>query len=271
MWVKVRVGAQPTPTGPALSSEAMDKSAWQVGLMARFKALIRTPVDDAESDPDGMSTVAEARRERKGAIEFLQDELPYLVFDSDMQWFEAEDSPLVDYLAAWLDGDQETALVQALSGTGWIDLALAVDLLAQWLPEWKQRARTEIEQAAQGRAVGADELVGVEYDFWSSNRIRGTRYDTYHDEEYKYSDFAQGPAGERKSMPERQYDATAAAEPWGEWFCTPTGETGDSGPYGGASVFAADVEGPWVTQAEAEAQLGRLTPAAVTAPTYQDL
>lgn len=250
----------------------MDKGVWQAGLMAEFKALLRTPVVGGETDPDGMSGVAEARRNRSGDIDFLQGELPYLVFDSDMRWFEAEDSPLIDYLAAWLGGDEETALVRALSGTGSIDLAHAVDLLVQWLPGWKQLAQAEITQTAEGRTVGAGELVGVEYEHWSLNRIPGTRYYTYDDEEYKYSDSSQAPAEQWMSMPDRLRNAAAAAEPWGQWFCTPTTETGDSGPYGGPFVFAASVEGPWVTRAEAEAALGQTTTAPPPAPpTFEDL
>lgn len=249
----------------------MNVTAWLSGPMATFKALLRVPVEGGGAEPAGESGLAAARAARKAEIGALADELPYLLFDSNTQWFDEEDATLAGYLNAWLSAEQDTSLRTALNSGDEASLTAVVDWLTRWLPGWKQQAEAEIAAAAEGGASADGELVGVENPYWLRDRTPGTRYYTYHDEEYLYADSQRAPAAEWKLMAERQRAATEAARPWGEsWFSTPTGQAAGSQHYGGEYVFARSADGPWVTLAEAQAE-AETSPDRSTAPSFEDL
>lgn len=252
----------------------MNVTAWLSGPMATFKALLRVPVEGDGAEPAGETGLAAARAARKAEIGALADELAYLLFDSNTQWFDQDDASLAGYLNAWLSAEQDTSLRTALNSGDEAGLTAVVDWLTRWLPGWKQQAEAEIAAAtAEGGATADGELVGVENPNWQQDRMPGTRYYTYHDEEYLYADSQRAPAAAWKPMAERQRAATEAARPWGEsWFSTPTGQAAGSQPYGGEYVFARSADGPWVTLAEAQAKAKADTsPDGSTAPSFEDL
>lgn len=206
----------------------------------------------------------------------LGDRLINLVFDGYRDWYQSEDSWVLQEIVQVLDdsGDQQNSLINGLYaiGSGTDDearksalLSLAV-IAEQFMNLWQQEA------AADGytRAEVVEQAAVIEgtpnTDNWQASRTPGTFYYAYVDGRYLYSDVAEGPIEEWETLPEREQLASELAQEWGAGFCTPTGGNPD---YGADYVFALSKEGPWLMQSEVEAAMATAAPASPEAVVVQ--
>jgi hypothetical protein len=235
----------------------LNLGSW-ASYLGRFKDLLR---------PDGLGPSAEldehvesARGEDSARISLatITNTLPDLVFEGYSDWYTNQDEWVLRHLGHVLDTQEEhEILVRLDQGTSESLGELLGYVADERLTIWQNAARAEFTETASESAAGI--LSGAANTAnWQASRTPGTFYYTHSDDRYLYSDLSEGPISEWETLPIREQLATDNAQPWGNegWFYTPTG-TPDL--YGGAYVYAADRDGPWVTEDQARSRIDALT------------
>lgn len=234
----------------------MNLGSWN-SYLARFKDLLR-PEGLSPLGAEGETAVEAARADGSAAVKLgvITTALPNLVFEGYYDWYGYQDEWVLRNLGHVLTTEEEHEILSRLDQNTPESLLEVLAYIAdQRLPVWQTEAREEFAESLSENEPGV--LTGVENTAnWHASRTPGTYYYTYVDDRYLYSDLAEAPMSEWETLPVRERLAAENAQPWGDdgWYYTPTGEPG---LYGGGYVYAADREGPWLTEetalAEAEA------------------
>lgn len=231
----------------------MNHGSWNNHL-SRFKDLLR---------PDGLSclgaeeeSAVEAARADPSAfvkLAAITAALPNLVFEGYDDWYRYQDEWVLRNLGHVLTAQEEYEILAWLDQNTPQSMLHVLEYVAdERLSVWQNDVREQFAESLGRNEPGV--LTGFENTSnWNASRTPGTYYYTWFGDRYLYSDLPEGPAGAWKTLPEREQLATEKAQPWGGygWYYTPTD---DAGLYGGAYVYAAGDEGPWLTE---EAALAR--------------
>ena len=223
--------------------------AWGTYL-PRFKDLLRPEGYSALHEEDAPVEEARADASVSVMLSSIYSTLPYLVFESYADWYSYQDEWVLRNLGHVLTTEEEHYILSRLDqGTSSSLLEVLHYIADERLGVWQAAARAEFaeseEQAAASPLTGSANRAN-----WEASRTPGTYYYTYSDDRYLYSDLPEGPIEEWETLPVREQLASENASLWGNdgWYYTPTGEPE---LYGGAYVYAADREGPWMTEEQA--------------------
>lgn len=231
----------------------MNQGSWSFCL-ARFKDLLR-PDGVSRLGVEEESAVEAARADSSAPVKLatITAVLPNLVFEGYHDWYVYQDEWVLRNLGHVLTTQEEYEILSRLDqNTPQSLLEVLAYIADERLSAWQNAAREEFAESSSQNGPGV--LAGFENGAnWHASRTPGTYYYTYVDDRYLYSDLPEAPMSEWETLPVRERLATENAGLWGDdgWYYTPTG---DPGLYSGAFVYAADREGPWLTEEAALAQ-----------------
>jgi hypothetical protein len=236
--------------GDAMDYAEMNLGSW-ASYLIRFKNLVRPVGTDPLGEPEG--TVESVRSDDSAQIlvTTISGLLPDLVFEGYSDWFDYSDEWVLRNLGHVLTAQEEDQILSALDQGTPDALDGVLNYISGQLDAWRDAARGQFADASgeTGTLEGA-----ANTENWTASRTPGTYYYTYVGDRYLYSDLSSAPQSEWETLPVREQMAADNAQPWGDtgWFWTPTGEPD---LYGGAFVYAAGKDGPWVTEEQAQAAL----------------
>jgi hypothetical protein len=238
----------------------MDYSEMNLGSWAsylpKFKDLLR-PEGSGPSQPDEDVEEARERDSSKSQITEINNTLPELVFEGYSDWAGYQDDWVLRNLGHVLTAADEDEILRRLDAGSADSLSeLLTFIVDTRLSVWRAAAAEEFTGAADGELEGAENEGN-----WAANRTPGTYYYTYAaDDEgnmvYLYSDRLSAPRDEWKSLPEREDEADANAQPWGDgdWWYTAVNPDATS-LYGCSHVYREGPDGPWLAENDANARI----------------
>jgi hypothetical protein len=203
-------GPLPDEAGvPAGHRRILRMPAWHAEngiMMARVQPETVDKLIELLTLPIGENEDDERPQHLENDIQRVSQEFGWLVFEDD-KWIEYDPSRIEDILQAWLDEETATRLDAAARESH----ARFLEWLENLVTGWKSQESGTQGPATEGGTFGP---LGIANPYFEPDRVPGTEFYRYRDNEYVYAATADAPDGGWRTLEARvdEHRATAPAD-----------------------------------------------------------